>query len=444
MQLERRAATFLARPRREFKVCIGQEGPVNPASSATAISGFTTNQQRTMLAILEAIHSPTNLHSLMANITRLVRDATACEAVGIRLRDGFDYPYFETSGFPEEFVRLETSLCPKAVDPGAEPLLECMCGNVLQGRVDANQPFFSARGSFCSNATTQLLANTTEVDRQSTTRNRCNGWGFETVVLVPLRHAGNTFGLLQVNDSRTDRMPKELLEYLEQLASAVALGLAHQQSVEALARKNGENELMLQELQHRVRNSLQLVVSLLRLQERDLGAEADAHSALGSALRRVESMAWVHDQLATEGQFGVVELTRYLWQLVGRLQRAFAGPSHSIHVDSEPTSIMIQSEQAVAFGLIVTELLGNALRHAFPSGEAGTVRIGLRLQGSEIVASVADDGIGIQRDVQRNGTGLRIVALLALRLGGTLAFSGPPGSCCELRFEPQPLTRSAS
>ena len=76
-----------------------------------------------------------------------------------------------------------------------------MCGNVLRGRTDPNLPFFTERGSFWSNCTSELLATTTEAERQTRTRNRCNEEGYESVALVPLRASGETFGLLQFNDN---------------------------------------------------------------------------------------------------------------------------------------------------------------------------------------------------------------------------------------------------
>ena len=72
------------------------------------------------------------------------------------------------------------------------------CGNVICGRIDAKQPFFTAAGSFWTNSTTKLLATTTEQERQARTRNRCNGEGYESVALVPLRHGSATLGLAQV------------------------------------------------------------------------------------------------------------------------------------------------------------------------------------------------------------------------------------------------------
>ena len=183
------------------------------------------------LRMLGLLNAPTTAHDLMRQVTVLLRDYFGCEAVGIRLREGDDFPYFETRGFPAEFVRLENSLCHDdadgnlARDADGRPVLACMCGNVLCGRFDPAQPFFTARGSFWANDTTRLLATTTSADRQADTRNRCNGAGYESVALVALRTGETTYGLIQLNDRRKNRFTSQRIALLERLADSLAIGL---------------------------------------------------------------------------------------------------------------------------------------------------------------------------------------------------------------------------
>ena len=108
----------------------------------------------------------------------------------------------------------------------AIPLIECMCGNVICGRFDPSQPFFTARGSFWTNCTTELLASTTEADRQARTRNRCNGQGYESVALIALAVGDDRLGLLQFNDRRKGRFTAEGIALWERLAGYLAVALA--------------------------------------------------------------------------------------------------------------------------------------------------------------------------------------------------------------------------
>jgi PAS domain S-box-containing protein len=170
-----------------------------------------------------------------------LREWSGCEAAGIRLKQGHDYPYFETRGFPEQFVALESPLCSRdaqgrpILDTDGDPCLDCMCGNVIKGRYDPSLAFFTGRGSFWSNNTSVLLAQTTPEQRQADTRNRCNGMGYQSVALTPLRFAGVTYGLLQFNDQRPDRFSPELIGFLELVADATALALSHLEAHKGLA-----------------------------------------------------------------------------------------------------------------------------------------------------------------------------------------------------------------
>jgi PAS domain S-box-containing protein len=173
-------------------------------------------------------------------ILLLFKKKMGFEAVGIRLREGDDFPYFETNGFSEDFVQAERHLCAydkegKIVRDGkGTPVLECMCGNVLCGRTDAALPFFTAGGSFWTNSTTDLLASTTEEDRQSRTRSRCNGEGYESVALIPLRSGDEIIGLLQLNDRRRNQFTLKMIHFFEGVGASIGIALSRKRVEEAL------------------------------------------------------------------------------------------------------------------------------------------------------------------------------------------------------------------
>jgi PAS domain S-box-containing protein len=204
---------------------------------------WAEEEREVALTLLRLLNESNSLHELMASVTTLMRDWSGCEAVGIRLRDGADYPYFETRGLPAEFVRAENHLCAldaagePACDDQGNPVLECMCGNVLCGRFDPALPFFTAQGSFWTNSTTALLATTDARDRQTRTRNRCHGEGYESVALIPICHGEQTLGLLQFNDPRTNRFTEADIALLERMAANLAIALT-QRKVEAEVRES--------------------------------------------------------------------------------------------------------------------------------------------------------------------------------------------------------------
>ena len=190
--------------------------------------------------LMAIVGAPGDLHEHLAELTRVLQEWSKCEAVGIRLRNGEDFPYFETRGFPPEFVRGESRLCAQDADGHAQrddagrSVLECMCGNVLSGRFDPAKPYFTARGSFWTNSTTGLRAAATEADRQARTRDRCNGEGYESVALIPLRTDRQTLGLLQFNDLRPGRFAPGMIAHLERIADGLAGVLARREAEERL------------------------------------------------------------------------------------------------------------------------------------------------------------------------------------------------------------------
>ena len=190
--------------------------------------------------LMAIVGAPGDLHEHLAELTRVLQEWSKCEAVCIRLRNGEDFPYFETRGFPPEFVRGESRLCAQDADGHAQrddagrSVLECMCGNVLSGRFDPAKPYFTARGSFWTNSTTGLRAAATEADRQARTRDRCNGEGYESVALIPLRTDRQTLGLLQFNDLRPGRFAPGMIAHLERIADGLAGVLARREAEERL------------------------------------------------------------------------------------------------------------------------------------------------------------------------------------------------------------------
>jgi hypothetical protein len=104
--------------------------------------------------LLRVCHLSPDLDALMKDLVACFSSASGCEAVGIRLRRGYDFPYYTTGGFPERFVQSENSLCVRDIDGEPEldaagsPVLACMCGNIICGRFDPSLPFFTANGSF--------------------------------------------------------------------------------------------------------------------------------------------------------------------------------------------------------------------------------------------------------------------------------------------------------
>jgi PAS domain S-box-containing protein len=214
---------------------------------------WARESQALAIEILVLLNRPLPPRVVIREILGMIQDFSGFEAVGIRLREGEDFPYFETKGFPSHFVEAESSLCVRTEsgqimqDSAGNPVLECMCGNVICGRTDPSLPFFTPGGSFWSNSTTELLASTTEEERQSRTRNRCNGQGYESVALIPLRSGREIVGLLQLNDSRKNCFTLDKINFFEGIGLSIGIVFEHKRLEEERDRLSNLSRDMLEQ-----------------------------------------------------------------------------------------------------------------------------------------------------------------------------------------------------
>jgi len=176
-----------------------------------------------------------------------------------------------------------------------------------------------------------------------------------------------------------------------------------------------ERELLLREVNHRVGNSLQIIASLLHLQASS-ASEDDVKAALTNAMGRVAAVAQVHRRLYTSHDLNSVLLNQYLEALLDDLRRSAEGNRMS-RLTLKAESIEIDPDRAVAIGIIVNELVMNAVKYAYPDC-SGPIHVELHGAGDHLVLSIADEGVGInaKSDPRSTGMGQRIVSAMASKL----------------------------
>jgi PAS domain S-box-containing protein len=548
-----------------------EKGKFAAVFSDVTIRKHAESERAVTLELLNLLTQPNDIQYLLRETTSLLRNWSGCEAVGIRFRQGDDFPYFETQGFPAKFVQLENRLC--ALDQKGElvrdskgdPVLECMCGNVICGRFDPYLPFFTENGSFWSNCTTELLASTTEGDRQTNTRNRCNGMGYESVALIPLRYGSRNLGLLQFNDHRRDRFDKDKIALFERLASSLALGLTQRQTAEALRqseakfravvenssdgilfgnvnaeisyrspsyqRINGysneerlgrsgfetvhaddmdglhqywakvvqspgvplkteyrirhkdgtwrwvettsqnlidnpdvqeivvtthditerkqseeqikkalaEKETLLRELYHRTKNNMSVINALLSLQASYFNDE-NLQKAFEVAQDRIRAMALVHQKLYETSDLSHINLKDYIQDLIQLIRSShFITPSQ-VAITAEMSDVFVLIDTAIPCGLILNELISNALKYAFSDGRLGQIRVQLsQAEDGEIKFTISDNGVGIPGTFNPRNDGhmglQTVFALVENQLQGRITYQSEGGVSWMVQFK---------
>jgi two-component sensor histidine kinase len=203
----------------------------------------------------------------------------------------------------------------------------------------------------------------------------------------------------------------------------------------------GEKDLLLREIHHRVKNNLQLVSSLLSLQEDTGGKES-----LRQNQERIHTLSLLHEQLYRSTDLKAISFREYVETLVAHIARSFTQHDADIQVRCAIDDGVFDIDQLVPCGLIINELATNAFKYAFPDG-TGTLTVSMTRDGDQCTLIVADDGIGMSEPLTaaRETLGLRLVQGLTRQLRGTVQFSGAPGkgtSCCII-FAVKPKENSA-
>lgn len=242
-------------------------------------------ESRTALAtqVMTTLNRIHDISKLIPDILQQLQEYTDMDAVGIRLREGEDYPYFETRGFPDAFLADEQYLCTRNAtgellhDETGHAILECMCGNILRERTDPSMPFFTTGGSFWTNNSTTLLATASAEARQSRTRDRCNLEGYESVALIPLRSGDEIIGLLQLNDHRPDRFNLETIEFYEKLGNSIGIAIRWKQNAEALRTSEERYRTLVDHVPQKIflKDENSVYVSCNRSYAEDLGIEPE-------------------------------------------------------------------------------------------------------------------------------------------------------------------------
>jgi PAS domain S-box-containing protein len=200
-----------------------------------------------------------------------------------------------------------------------------------------------------------------------------------------------------------------------------------------------EKETLLQEIHHRVKNNLQVISSLLRLQSAQV---ADPHTlaVLTESRGRVQSMALVHEMLYQSENLARVDFGAYVRNLAGYLIRAYRTSSTRVALRSDVQDVTLGIDLAVPCGLVINELVSNALKHGFPDDREGEINIKMRADPSTITLIVSDDGVGLPDglDWQRaESLGLQLIVMLVEQLEGAIELDRGAGTVFEITF-PRP------
>jgi two-component sensor histidine kinase len=205
---------------------------------------------------------------------------------------------------------------------------------------------------------------------------------------------------------------------------------------EALRASLREKEVLLREVHHRVKNNLQLISSLLALQASRI-EDAAAADVFTESQNRVRAMALVHENLYRCGDLASVRLAGHVQGLCAHLERSVRIDPERIVLDVAAADGTLDLDRSIRLGLLINELVSNALKHAFPDGRTGRIGVQLTLWENWYILVVADNGVGLPRELDlghSDSLGLQLVSDLTEQLGGTLTLDRAGGTTITIRF----------
>lgn len=203
-----------------------------------------------------------------------------------------------------------------------------------------------------------------------------------------------------------------------------------------LTAKNAENELLLKEIHHRVKNNLEVVSSLLALQSAKI-EDPEIQDAMLASQNRVQSMGILHQKLYQSEHLAFIEMKNYFQNLCENILDSY-NETERIEVNIDMNEIELDVDTAVPVGLIVNELLINSLKYAFPNGNKGTIKLSLEnIDKDNLTLKISDNGIGKSLDTKAKGTGFgtQLVDLLTRQIGGKLTQEVREGTIISIDFK---------
>jgi len=247
----------------------------------------------------------------------------------------------------------------------------------------------------------------------------------------------------EIRDART-RRGREVAERAlnESEQRFTVQGAAFDRQTELLRQR----ETMLREIHHRVKNNMQVMSSLLSLQSR-VASNPETSRMLEENQNRIQSMALLHELLYQSDDLALVDFPKYIRRMVEHLFRFYGVDNRRIRLHCELDPVGLELDDALPCGLLISEVISNCLKHAFPEGRTGDVRILLRRRSPTTVALlISDTGVGLPANLDSTTSrslGLRLVRALADQLRGSLDIRSQGGTEVELAFTPRHKDKAA-
>jgi PAS domain S-box-containing protein len=256
--------------------------------------------------------------------------------------------------------------------------------------------------------------------------------GLSSMVTVQLVSSGATIGVMHLQSVTPNAYTSKVVDIVERIAALIAPSLEKTLLYDEQNRSLKEKEVLLQEINHRVKNNLQIISSLLNLQSRDI-QDPQVLRAFRTGQDRIGAMAMVHEKLYQSEDLARIDFGEYIKSLAGNLINSYGLGARDIGLKIDVDNILLGVDTAIPCGVIVNELVANSLKHEFPGDRAGEIVVSFREVDGQYTMMFKDNGVGMSEDLdldRPSSLGLTIVNALTGQLGGTIGMGCNDG--CEV------------
>jgi GAF domain-containing protein/anti-sigma regulatory factor (Ser/Thr protein kinase) len=380
------------------------------AAGALEKAALYDNMQRqiqeltTLAEVSQAVTSPLYLDEMLGVVIEMATQVMGAKICSLRLVD-------------EEGAKL-IPVATRSQSPAYADRPPVQVGQGITGQV--------------AQTTRSIAVTNVQADPRYLFRERAEREGLVSLLSVPLILRDKVIGVFNCYTNEPHTFSAKEKVFFQTLANQTALAIENARLVASVA--------IVREMHHRVKNNLQTIAMLLRLQMSD-GPDRRAAEVLPETINRILAIAAVHETLSERG-LRMVNVKDVLTHIAGIVVQSLSDPSKALRVTVEGDEMQLPSQAATALALATTELIQNALEHAFVGRDEGRVQVQLRDEGQTLTVAVADDGVGLAGGANSphgSGLGLEIVqTLVAEDLKGTFTFTpGERGTQTIIRL-PRP------
>ncbi len=254
-------------------------------------------------------------------------------------------------------------------------------------------------------------------------------YGLKSYLGYPVKLQDKTIGSLCIVDIKTRHFSENEINIISTLAKALSIEEERKLAEEKLLKSLNEKDILLKEIHHRVKNNMQIISSLLKLQSRNIKNES-VQKLFQNSQNRVRTMALIHEKLYASSDFTKIDFKAYVNTLINYLSRDYHVNTLEICFDIDIDQLYLNINSAIPLGLIVNELVTNSMKYAFPDRDKGEIRIIMKHRDDRIQLTISDNGVGLPESFkisESNTLGLELVKALIDQLHGNLEISRKGG-----------------